>query len=76
MAAIKGQKTANEIASEFGIHVIQVNKWKKEAIDSLPEAFGSKKDRTIDGMEAERNVLFQQTSSRSRLAKKNTGDLR
>ncbi len=39
LAAIKGDQTANEIASEFGIHVSQVYRWKKEAIDLLPELF-------------------------------------
>ncbi len=29
LAAIKGNQTANEIASEFGIHVSLVNRWKK-----------------------------------------------
>ena len=60
LAAIKSQKTTNEIASEFGIHVSQVNRWKKEALDALPEAFGSKKDTTIQDMESERDHLFQQ----------------
>lgn len=32
LAAIKGSQTANEIASEYGIHVSQVNRWKKEAM--------------------------------------------
>ncbi len=29
LAALKGHQTANEIASEFGIHVSLVNRWKK-----------------------------------------------
>jgi transposase len=37
IAAIKGHKTANEIASEFGIHPSMVNKWKKQAIESIPD---------------------------------------
>lgn len=60
LAAIKGQKTANEIASEFGVHVSQVNRWKKEALEALPESFGNKKDKTIQDMESERDHLFQQ----------------
>jgi transposase len=59
LAAIKGQKTTNEIASEFGIHVIQVNRWKKEALETLPKAFGCKKYSTIKEMVSERNHLFQ-----------------
>ena len=33
LVAIKGNQTVNEIASEFGIHVSLVNRWKKAAID-------------------------------------------
>ncbi len=53
LAAIKGQKTTNEIASEFGVHISQMNRWKKEALEALPQVFGSKKDTTIKGMESE-----------------------
>ncbi len=31
-AAIKGNLTVNEIASEYGIHVSQVNRWKKDLL--------------------------------------------
>jgi transposase len=41
LAALKGHQTANEIASEFGVHASQVNRWKKEAIEALPSAFGT-----------------------------------
>ncbi len=30
LEATKGQKTANELASEFGVHVSQINTWKKQ----------------------------------------------
>jgi len=35
LAAIKGNQTANEIASKFGIHVSLVNRWKEAVIDAL-----------------------------------------
>ena len=47
IAAIKGQKTANEIAAEFGVHVNQVNRWKKQALDSLPDCFGDDGEKMI-----------------------------
>jgi transposase-like protein len=37
LAAIKGQKTANEIAAEYGVHPTQIAQWKKQALDGLPE---------------------------------------
>lgn len=39
LEAIKGQKTANEIASEYGVHPTQIAQWKKQALDELPSIF-------------------------------------
>ncbi len=39
LEAIKGQKTANEIASEYGVHPTQIAQWKKQALDELPQLF-------------------------------------
>jgi transposase len=60
LAAIKGDRTANEIASEYGVHVSQVNKWKKEAIDSLPDYFSCKSKRLAKDSEKEKDQLYQQ----------------
>lgn len=60
LAALKGHQTANEIASEFGIHVGQVNRWKKEAIESLPSVFGNTQAKKDKEVENERNILYQQ----------------
>jgi len=30
LEAIKGQRTANELAQEFRVHVNQINLWKKQ----------------------------------------------
>ena len=32
LEAIKGAKTINEIAQEFGVHPTQVNQWKKNCL--------------------------------------------
>jgi len=45
LSAIKGDQTSNEIASEYGVHVSQVHRWKKDAIELLPELFGNKAAR-------------------------------
>jgi transposase len=36
--AIKGEKTINEIASIYEVHPNQVSKWKKQALERLPDA--------------------------------------
>ena len=60
LAAIRGDKTANELASEYDVHPTQINQWKRQALESLPEVFGSKKPRQEAAQEEERNRLFQQ----------------
>lgn len=60
LTALKAQKTNNEIASEFAIHVTQINRWKQMAIDNLPDVFGAKHAKTIKAMESERDRLYQQ----------------
>ena len=60
LMALKAQKTTGEIAAEFSIHASQVNRWKQQAIDGLPEIFNGKQDKTIKAMEAERDRLYQQ----------------
>ena len=58
--AIKGQKTANEIASEYTVHVSQINTWKKQLLAAVPEVFSGKAERSAAEQEAERDRLYQQ----------------
>lgn len=37
-AALRGDKTLNEVASQFGLHPIQVSKWKKQLVEKAPLA--------------------------------------
>ena len=60
LEAIKGEKTAAEISSRYGIHSSQIGKWKKEVLERLPEIFngkGEKGDRDVDELQAE---LYQE----------------
>jgi transposase len=60
LEAVKGQKTANELASEFGVHVSQINTWKKHLLEELPEVFGRRSERREAEYEAERDQLYRQ----------------
>jgi transposase-like protein len=42
VATIKGDKTAAEICSQYGVHSSQVSRWKKTALDELPHILGSR----------------------------------
>ena len=60
LEAIKAQKTANEIASEYGVHPSQVAQWKKQALDGLPELFSSRASNRQKSEEALIAMLYQE----------------
>ena len=60
LEAIKGQKTINEIASHFEVHPHQVMQWKKQALQSLPDAFSSRRVHQAQDDEALKAQLYQQ----------------
>ena len=45
LAAIRGEMTINEIASQFGVHGNQVVRWKKQAQAELAEVFSDKREK-------------------------------
>jgi transposase-like protein len=45
--AIKGEKTINEIATIYEVHPGQVVKWKKLALEKLPEAMADGRSKDV-----------------------------
>ncbi|PPK77654.1 transposase [Methylobacter tundripaludum] len=43
LEAVKGTKTLNEIAQEYGIHPNQVSQWKKELLENAGSLFEGKR---------------------------------
>jgi len=39
LEADKGMKIASELASQYQVYLVQISTWKKQAIESSPEAF-------------------------------------
>jgi len=58
--AIASHKTVNEIASEYGIHPSQVNKWKKQALERLPEVLSDGRGGNNGRQEEVEGRLYQQ----------------
>ena len=44
--AIKGHRTINELASQFGVHPHWVTQWKKHALECLPQMFSNRPLKT------------------------------
>lgn len=60
LEAIRGLKTTNELAAEFGLHTTQIGQWKKHAMESLPDAFANHRGRAGADDEALKDRLYQQ----------------
>lgn len=60
LEAIRGQKTINEISSEYGVHSTQITQWKKQALDELPEIFAHAGNERAKSEEALIASLYQQ----------------
>lgn len=59
--AIKSQKTVNQIAHDFGVHPSQVAKWKKRALETLPDSFErANAARTEDHHERQMASLYEE----------------
>jgi len=60
LEAIKGQRTANEIASKFGIHPTVLAAWKRQAIEGLPEIFTKGRSPATEDVEALKAGLYEE----------------
>ena len=60
LEAIKGQKTINEIAGQYGVHPNQVTQWKKQALAGLPDLFSNRRARVAEDDAALKANLYQQ----------------
>ncbi len=60
LEAIKNQKTANEIASEYGVHPGLVAKWKKQALQNMTLIFQDGRSSSLEAQEALKDKLYQQ----------------
>jgi transposase-like protein len=60
LEALRGEKTTAQLSSEHGVHATQIGAWKKQALESLPDAFGRSTQRDQQAQEAHEDRLYQQ----------------
>ena len=53
---LREEKSITEIAAERGVHVNQLGKWKKTAIEGLPQIFDDKRKRKNEQKEQEEKI--------------------
>jgi len=62
-AALKEDKTAAQLASEFGVHSSQVTLWKKQAIEQMSSGFAAGPDavdREVQGLTRNEAKLYEE----------------
>jgi len=61
MEIVKEEKTVNQISAEYGIHSIQLYKWRDQALTGLPGLFNEQAEKSL----AEKEAEWQKSEKRS-----------
>ena len=56
--AIRGDKTLSQLGSQFKVHPMQIAKWRKAALEQLPEIFVDGRTRKAPDGEADNDALY------------------
>ncbi len=60
LEALKGLKTINVLASEYGVHPNQISIWKKQLKACIPDAFDKKRGKTKESSESIEKGLYEE----------------
>jgi transposase-like protein len=60
LAAVKGDRTVNELASHYGVHPTLIHGWKKQLLAQAETVFANGSQSVTAGAETEKAELFEQ----------------
>ena len=58
--AIRGERTLSQLGSQFKVHPIQIAKWRKSAMEQLPELFVDGRTRKGAPVETGHDALYEE----------------
>jgi transposase len=64
LAAVRGDRTTSELASQFGVHLTQIGYWKKRLLEGAGELFSDDRRRESQEQEALIADLYEQIGRR------------
>src|SRR3954463_6248656 len=59
LAALKGDKTVNELAAQYGVHPTLIHGWKKQLLTQAESLFANGSKAATTDAEAEKTELFE-----------------
>ena len=60
LAALKGDRTVNELAGQFGVHPTLIHAWKKQLLSGAEEVFANGSKASATDTEALQAQLYEQ----------------
>jgi transposase-like protein len=60
LAALKGDRTVNELASQYGVHPTLIHTWKKQLLTGAEQVFANGSRAIVADAESEKAELFEQ----------------
>jgi len=60
LAALKGDRTVNELASPYGVHPTLIHGWKKQLLAGADQVFSNGSQAAAAHAEADKAELFEQ----------------
>ena len=60
LEALRGEKTVAQLSSEYGVHATQINAWRKQALEGLPDLFERANGTDASAQETEKEQLYKQ----------------
>jgi transposase-like protein len=60
LEAIRGERTLNQLASQFHVHPVQIGHWRKTALEQMAELFADGRKSKRSGDDVERDALYEE----------------